>query len=214
MVTSTESVPVCRGSSLLLGRTTRAGRGANAVLQLLTPFLEHQALADLLRVARSISDPVDRGGALRSVVWQARQSLPPTLLTAIDALRSDSEPGVRALAGAEPGHTAPFTNACFFDATLERNRVVKIGGTLGVQLQRWRTEPVYVHERGLASLEQTVSVMRQSASYRARVVARRWLTRNGTSSRARRLQSTTVARPFRPAWRHRVDARDTRDGRA
>ena len=163
MVTSTESVAVAAAAVCLSAVQHGAAPERDGVLQLLAPFLEQQALADLLDVARSISDPVDRGSALRSVVWHARRGAPSTLLAVNDNLGLDPEPSVRALIGELGDQAAPFTNACFFDATLESNRLVKIGGALGIQLQRWRAEPVYVHERALEPFDSVVHTMSQSA---------------------------------------------------
>jgi len=164
VLVSTDTVSLSSISMDVAASAVRHGPPAqrDAALSLLAPVLGSAAAIELLGIARSIEDPIDRGSAVRSVAWHAKANVSRDVDLVLDALRNDVDPAVRALAPAT-GAPTPFLNACFFDATLERNRVVRIGGTLGVQLQRWRGEPLYVHERGLASFEQTVGVMRQSA---------------------------------------------------
>jgi O-acetyl-ADP-ribose deacetylase (regulator of RNase III) len=161
---STDTVSV---SSILVDVATRIvqqnrGTQRDAGLALLAPVLGAGALADLLGVALALPDPVQRRSAARGVAWQLRTTS-PNAVQAIDALRADADPAVRALVPSTSAGAPPFLNACFFDATLERSRLAKVAGTLGVELQRWRSEPLYVHERELAPFEQTVGVMRQSA---------------------------------------------------
>ena len=164
VLVSTDTVTLSWITMEVAAAVVRDGPAAqrDAALALLAPAMRLAAVLDLLHVARSVSDPVDRGSAIRSVAWQAR-TISHDAEPVIDTLATDADPAVRALVQRMGEAPHPFLHACFFDATLQRNRVVKVGGTLGVQLQRWRSEPLYVHERDLASFEQTVGVMRQSA---------------------------------------------------